>query len=385
MIRHTIPPRPDWLEKAALNGCNAQAFADGHMDWQEGVCYEFREEQIAKIVEASNDLHQRFLDAVDLMVTQRLYGQLGIPPAWEEVIEASWQRQEAAILGRFDFIYDGSYPPKLMEYNPDTPSALLEASRLQATWKAETRPNARQWNQIHSALVERFGWLGQHIQPEHHSCFLLPAGHPEVEETVHYLTRCAQEAGVPFHKLYLESLGWDHEARQFININDPAQRPIDFLMKHYPWEWILEESFAPCFLESPQTPAVQVFEPAWKLLLANKAMLVLLWKLFPEHPNLLPTYFEPGPLGNSYVEKPFYARQSHNIRLQTPQGEFRNPGAYDRQPVIYQAYAPPPDMDGYYPIVHSWIIGNDAVGIGILEDTAQITSHQTSRFIPHFY
>ncbi|MGB7443187.1 MAG: glutathionylspermidine synthase family protein [Coleofasciculaceae cyanobacterium] len=34
-------------------------------------------------------------------------------------------------------------------------------------------------------------------------------------------------------------------------------------------------------------------EPAWKLILSNKAILPILWELFPNHPNLLPSYYDP--------------------------------------------------------------------------------------------
>ena len=43
------------------------------------------------------------------------------------------------------------------------------------------------------------------------------------------------------------------------------------------------------------------------MLLSNKALLPLLWEMFPRHPNLLPAYFEDdqkaGELGNSFVRK----------------------------------------------------------------------------------
>ena len=32
-------------------------------------------------------------------------------------------------------------------------------------------------------------------------------------------------------------------------------------------------------------------EPWWKLLLGNKALLPLLWSMYPNHPSLLPAYY----------------------------------------------------------------------------------------------
>ena len=32
------------------------------------------------------------------------------------------------LMGRFDFSWDGEEPPKLLEYNGDTPSVVVESS-----------------------------------------------------------------------------------------------------------------------------------------------------------------------------------------------------------------------------------------------------------------
>jgi glutathionylspermidine synthase len=36
---------------------------------------------------------------------------------------------------------------------------------------------------------------------------------------------------------------------------------------------------------------IDSIEPAWKLILGNKAILPLLWEMYPDHKNLLPAYF----------------------------------------------------------------------------------------------
>ena len=43
-----------------------------------------------------------------------------------------------------------------------------------------------------------------------------------------------------------------------------------------------------------------------------------------------------------------------------------------------------PAFDGNYPVIGSWIIGDDAAGIGIREDDTPITRN-TSRFVPHYF
>ena len=58
----------------------------------------------------------------------RLYPLLGIDPEVGQRVTESWERREPAVYGRFDLIYDGTAPPKLLEYNADTPTSLFEAA-----------------------------------------------------------------------------------------------------------------------------------------------------------------------------------------------------------------------------------------------------------------
>ena len=55
-----------------------------------------------------------------------MFGLFGIPPEFEEVIVRSWDDDWPCIYGRFDLAYDGIHPPRLLEYNADTPTSLVE-------------------------------------------------------------------------------------------------------------------------------------------------------------------------------------------------------------------------------------------------------------------
>ena len=85
-----------------------------------------------------------------------------IPAAYHEYAAKSWAAREPSVFGRFDFAYDGKGPPKLLEYNADTPTALLESSVAQWNWLEQAilprRPEADQFNSLHEKLIER--WRG---------------------------------------------------------------------------------------------------------------------------------------------------------------------------------------------------------------------------------
>ena len=61
--------------------------------------------------------------------------RLRIPRVAWEAIAASWHAHEKNLYGRFDLAYRGEGPPKLLEYNADTPTALFEAAVVQWDWR----------------------------------------------------------------------------------------------------------------------------------------------------------------------------------------------------------------------------------------------------------
>ena len=98
----------------------------------------------------------------------------------------------------------------------------------------------------------------------------------------------------------------------------------------------------------------------------------------------MPAYYEPSKLGKQFVKKPIYSREGANVELHTIRGTIAQIGSYGAEGYIYQAYSPLPDFDGNYPVIGAWIVGDEAAGMGIRENTQQITTN-TSRFIPHYF
>ena len=62
---------------------------------------------------------------------------------------------------------------------------------------------------------------------------------------------------------------------------------------------------------------VRWLEPAWKSIISNKALLPMLWEMFPNHPNLLPAYFaeDDYPQMEKYVVKPIFSREGQTSPL----------------------------------------------------------------------
>ena len=129
----------------------------------------------------------------------------------------------------------------------------------------------------------------------------------------------------------------------------------------------------------PQTLWV---EPIWKMLWSNKAILGVLWEMFPGHPNLLAASSAREDIGPSYVAKPFLAREGANIAI-VAAGETlaRTLGDYDESRMLYQQLYPMRDFGEGYPVIGSWVVDGAAAGMGIRED-GLITGNR-ARFMPH--
>jgi glutathionylspermidine synthase len=73
------------------------------------------------------------------------------------LIREAWAAQPPSLYGRFDLAWSGTGPPKLLEYNADTPTSLVEAAVAQWYWLEQVHPGGDQFNSLHERLVEAGG------------------------------------------------------------------------------------------------------------------------------------------------------------------------------------------------------------------------------------
>lgn len=372
MQRHRCEPRPAWREKVEEVGLTYHSHETGPY-WDESACYEFTAAEIDQLEAAAHTLHYLCIDAAEAIIERQWWDRLGIPPAAVPSIQRSWERDDFSLYGRFDLAFDGTGAPKLLEYNADTPTALVEASVVQWFWLQETRPAADQFNSIHERLVE--AWR-RHAGTTLH--FSGVRDHPEDEQTVLYLRDTCEQAGATTRGVYIEDIGWDATARRFVDL---AGEPITHCFKLYPWEWLWHEDFAVHLAGDP----VRFIEPAWKMLLSNKGLLPILWELFPGHPNLLPAFDTAAPLGSRYVRKPKLSREGANVTwVDGGVAVEETTGDYGEEGHVYQAAVDLPEFDGNRAVCGVWIVDHEPAGLGIREDTRRITGN-LSRFVPHYF
>jgi glutathionylspermidine synthase len=376
--------RAEWRQQANSLGFRFHT-SDGRPYWDESVHYRFSLAQIDDDIEKpTQEIHELCMDLVSRAVRNEDYLQrLAIPERYWNYIRNSWTRGDPHIYGRMDFAYDGEGPAKLYELNYDTPTSLYEAAVFQWIWLQECIQQGRlpagtdQFNSLQEKLLLAFTALAPKVGDLMH--FASVRDSEEDRATVDYLADLATQAGIRTRYLAIEDIGRTAEGRY----TDCENRVIDTIFKLYPWEFLFADEFAQ-YLESSGT---SWFEPAWKAILSNKGALALLWELHPNHPNLLPTFFEEpggaGALPSGWVRKPLCSREGANVELVTDQGErLEAPGAYSDFPYVRQAYHALPKFADSYALIGSWVIGDRPAGIGIREDSSLIT-RDTARFVPH--
>lgn len=382
MKRITVAPRPDWQSEMARIGFNYHSI-DGNY-WQEDACYIFTESQIDFLEDATNALHHMYVQAVAHVVKTGDYARLGIDDIAAKQIEDSFGRQAPSLYGRFDLCFDGINPPKLYEYNADTPTALFEASVAQWYWlqaQGGILRGADQFNNIHERLLVEFESLKPMLA---HDTLYLTAVSDSIEDltTTQYLQDVAIQAGLQTDYIDIGNIGYRMSDGQFTDLNDNI---IRHLFKLYPWEWLLAEEFGQHIASSN----IHLIEPAYKLLMSNKALLTILWEMFPNHPNLLAASLNPNDISTNVVKKPFFSREGANISLTHANQTLSTHGQYGQEGYVYQESKPLPKFSNnqgqdVFAVIGSWIVGHSAAGIGIREDSTLITK-DTSLFVPHAF
>ena len=394
MRRLITTPRDGWQARVERVGITFHTLADGSPYWDESAYWEFSAAEIDRLEAATAEIQKLALAAGDVILDQNRLSQMGIPAAAGAAIRAAWNDEPPALYGRLDLAYDGT-TIKLLEYNADTPTGLVEAAVAQWYWLKDCFPGADQFNSLHEKLIAKWKDLKDYTTSP---IYFANAGTDEDRLTVSYLQDTAQQAGMHTTHIAMADIGWDSKRSCFVDL---ANHPIGTLFKLYPWEWLLNEPFAAQALSTlpPQSPLQQYgprkdrrmwgsmlwIEPIWKMMWSNKALLAILWELNPRHELLLPAYLD-GPRDmKSYVRKPLLGREGSGIAVVQNgvcvEGSLTGDSA---QGYVYQALASMAQAGGKTAVFGSWLVDGEPAGMGIRESRGMVTNN-TSCFVPHLF
>ena len=389
-------PRKGWEEIVTKQGLTFPTtdLPDGSAVpyWNESAWYEFTQGEVDRLERSTEELWGMSLEACSKMATDLDDARLRLPAGTLAYVRDSIRRKDPTVYGRFDLRFEGDLP-KLLELNGDTPTGLVETGVVQWMWKEATLDEADQWNSLHERLIDRWRALraeGSLPGDVVHFLFSEDDTSGEEEMTTWYMSDCAMQAGLTVTVQPIQQIAWnDHPSNPhgpcFLDANGD---PVRSAYKLYPWEAILSEQPAGDVLlnQREQTP-IRWVEPAWKVLLSTKALLPVLWEMYPDHPLLLPAYFDHPHDLTEWVAKPLQGREGDNIVVHRADGsEQVNPGGYGDDALVYQGFAELPNFidngRANYAMIGSWGVDGEAAGMMVRESDGPVTDYY-SRVVPH--
>lgn len=318
------------------------------------------EDEAEAFYEATNELYDMFTQAGQYVIDNDLFHDLNIPFNLVEVIKESWENDvHWHLYSRFDLAggVDGK-PIKLIEFNADTPTSLFETAIIQwAMLKKNGLDEESQFNNLYEALKDNFKriiTLDSDLEKfeEYYSklgwkiLFSSISSSNEDINTTKLLQHIASEAGFNTDFEFIENVQFSDDG---IFKGDEL---FEFWFKLIPWEDIaIEESELALLLsEIIKEKKAIIFNPAYTLIFQSKAFMKILWDLYPNHPLLLETSFEPLK-GKKYVEKRAFGREGANTKIVNEDGSIdtQTSGDYDGHKAIYQEFVEfPQDAKGDY-------------------------------------
>ncbi|PAF47315.1 glutathionylspermidine synthase [Helicobacter sp. 12S02634-8] len=298
--------------------------------------------------QACNELYDMYVQAGEYAITNDLFFELDIPNTLVPMIKQSWEEEiHWHLYGRFDLAggLDGR-PIKLLEFNADTPTMLYETSVVQwAMLKYNGYDTNAQFNNLYEALGENFKrmiTLGadtgnfEEMYEGWRILFSSVRGNIEEEQTTRFLQDIAKSVGFQTAFCYIDEVAFSPDEGVFAQgVNH------EFLFKLLPWENIaIDEPELALIMQSMMENKNAIFlNPAYTVMFQSKRFLKLLWDLFPNHPLLLETSYEPLK-GKKQVEKRAFGREGANVEvLDMHQVSMaKNDGIYHNHKPIYQEF-----------------------------------------------
>jgi glutathionylspermidine synthase len=340
--------------------------------------------------EATNILYDMYIEAAQHVIDNNLFHEIGIPFNLVETIKESWENDvHWHLYGRFDLAggIDGK-PIKLLEFNADTPTSLFETAIIQwAILKQSNLEESSQFNALYEALVDNFKrlvTLEEDVSTfdERYDgwrfLFTSVRASAEEENTVRLLQHIATESGFNTEFAFMDDIEFDEEGIYYQN------ESYELWFKLIPWEDIaFEESDLAIILTNIiKNKKAIIFNPAYTLLFQSKGLLKILWDLYPNHPLLLESSFEPLK-GEKQVRKPVFGREGGNVSiLDENETEIKSvDGDYANHKMIYQAYTKLPTDEKGNSYQAGVFYAYEACGLGFRK--GDLILDNMSKFVGH--
>lgn len=347
---------------------------------------------LKEVKRATNELHAMFMHATNFVLRDdKLLRRFRLPPALWPRIHQSWDnRRNEMITGRFDFAMSEA-GLKVYEYNCDSASCHMETAKVQGLWAAHhgCSEGRDAGETLYEDLVE--AWRESSVEGVLH---IMRDEDPEETYHARFMRRAIEEAGLTWKMVRgVEGLRWGEDGM----VTDEDGLPISWVWKTWAWETALDEirhqisddernlrlhrtidraATPPRLVDVLLRPEVMVFEPLWTLIPSNKAILPILWALYPDHPYLLDTQFELTDelAAAGHVAKPIVGRCGQNIAIYDRNSALvtSTTGRFAERDMIYQQLFPLPKIGGMNVQLCSFSVGGTFSGACVRVDPSAI-------------
>lgn len=352
---------------------------------------EVSEAEAEAYYEATNELYDMFVNAGEYVIENDLLHEIGIPFNVASMVKLSWENDiHWHLYGRFDLAggIDGK-PIKLIEFNADTPTALFETAIVQwAMLKANGMNEAKQFNNLYEAIKENFkrlvvldGDVGEFSKYYDGWKILFSSikGSIEDENTTKLLQNAANEAGFHTDFCFADEVEFSSEEGIF-----KGEENFEYWFKLIPWENIgIDEGDLALILRSiMENQKAIILNPAYTLMFQSKAFMKILWDLYPNHPLLLETSYEPLK-GRKQVEKRVFGREGANTVILDENNTVieKEEGEYENFAPIYQEYVELPTDSKGQSYQAGVFFAYEACGLGFRRGDKILNNY--SKFVGH--
>lgn len=369
LLWHTDPDNTDYISNELIHVSEAEADA---------------------YYEACNELYDMYVGAAGYVIENNLFYELDIPNSLVDTIVQSFEEDVHwwHIYGRFDLAggLDGS-PIKLLEFNADTPTMLYESAAVQyALLKANGYDSDAQFNNIYTAISQNFQrliTLSDDVSNFHEIyegwkiLFSSIRGSDEEEKTIRFLQDMAHDAGLHTDFCYVDEVQLSPTDGIFYNDTN-----FEFWFKFIPWENIsIDEPELALIINDIMANQKAIFlNPAYTILFQSKRILKILWDLYPNHPLLLETSY--NPLNKKQVKKHAFGREGANVSILDANGKpiSSKDGEYANHKAIYQEFYPLNTHNGSFYQANVFF-AYEACGLGFRKGSEIIDNY--SKFVSH--
>lgn len=371
-----------WMKDSLELGYNYFQNEDGSFAWQENFAYAVDKEALAHIRETSERLHKKCIKIVEMAISNpKVLSDFHIPHDMHQYIIQDWKRDYGRFLiGRFDFAWTPT-GVKMIEYNADTPATIPESTRVLAKWGESVGVKLAGYTEDGRLTMDALATglakcLDGRIE-KGNICHVMP--YPDnVEDKTHaiYWGDALNMAGYKNVISELKDFNINYQSGKFMHHG----LHVDACVRMYPWEFMLRE---PGRVNLYKNKCL-FLNPAWTTLLSNKALLAILYGLYPDDPAILPAFFYKPENMSQYAVKPIHSRGGENIILVDENGVEENSGSYNEYPVIYQERTNTRAIDeNVSTSIGAWMVGNKFSGLTFREDKTNIVKNNSS-VVPHY-